>query len=207
MGFYSRYIFPRIMDMALSREDHTELRVKLLAEVEGEIMELGLGSGLNLPCYPSAVTKLAAIEPNPGMQPLAKSRTASSDITVMYHRLSGDTLPVEDSSFDCVVSTWTLCSIDNISRAIKEVHRTLKPGGKFFFLEHGLSDDPSVAASQRRWNPVTRRLLGGCNINRDIKSIVKSGGLQIATLDRYMLQSTFKIMGNMYQGVAVKPRE
>ena len=122
----------------------------------GEVLEIGFGTGLNLPHYPEHVRRITTVDPNPGMGRLARRRIAESGIAVDQRALSGEALPFEDGSFDCVVSTWTLCSIPDAGRALGEIHRVLRPGGRFVFLEHGLSEDAKVRAWQRRLNPIQR---------------------------------------------------
>ncbi|MEO0836941.1 MAG: methyltransferase domain-containing protein, partial [Cyanobacteria bacterium J06642_3] len=141
MGFYSNFIVPYCIDFAMSGNNLKLYRQQLLAEVSGEILELGFGTGLNLPFYPDRVGKITTVDPNPGMKKLARSRIKQSQITVDYKILNGESLPLDDCSFDSVVCTWTLCSIPLVKQAIAEVYRLLKPGGKFLFIEHGLSPD------------------------------------------------------------------
>ncbi|MGD9000862.1 MAG: class I SAM-dependent methyltransferase, partial [Granulosicoccaceae bacterium] len=135
MGFYSRVLFPWAMNLLMSRPAFSEQRVAVLKDVSGDILEIGFGTGLNLPHYPAHVSRLATIEPNPGMARYAARQIAESLIDVEQHVSSGEALPLADASFDTVVSTWTLCSIPDVERALREVRRVLKPGGRFLFLE------------------------------------------------------------------------
>src|SRR3954449_7678697 len=161
MGIYSRIIFPRLCDWVLNDPRMAKLRREALADVGGEVLEIGFGTGLNLPHYPEHVRRITTVDPNLGMSRLARRRIARSGIEVDQRVLSGEALPFEDESFDSVVSTWTLCSIPDVRRALGEVYRVLKPGGGFVFLEHGLSDDPKIQRWQRRVNPIQRGLAGG----------------------------------------------
>src|SRR5579871_5169813 len=138
MGFYSRVIFPRLVEFVMRGINLTELRKALLAGASGDVLEIGFGSGLNLPYYPPAVRKLTTVDANPGMSPLAQKRIASSPIKVNHRVLDAEKLPFANSSFDTVVSTWTLCSIADIDQALREIHRVMKPEGRFLFIEHGL---------------------------------------------------------------------
>ena len=150
MGLYSRVVFPRLCDWVMSDPRMAGLRSELLADVGGEVLEIGFGTGLNLPHYPEHVRRITTVDPNPGMNRLARRRIAEGGIDVDQRVLSGEALPFEDGTFDCVVSTWTLCSIPDAGRALGEVYRVLRPGGRFVFLEHGLSErsqGPAVAAA------------------------------------------------------------
>src|SRR5262249_20602356 len=173
MGFYSRVIFPRLCDWLMSDPRMAALRSESLAQASGEILEIGFGTGLNLPHYPGSVRRITTVDPNPGMGDRARHRIARSGILVDHRVLSGDELPFAEGAFDCAVSTWTLCSIPDPDRAVCEVYRVLKPGGRFFFLEHGLSDQPRVRAWQRRLNPIQRRLGDGCRLDLDVEAVVR----------------------------------
>lgn len=144
MGLYSNLIFPYCIDFTMSGSDLSEYRQQLLADVSGNVLEIGFGTGLNLPYYPDKINKITTIDPNPGMRRRARSRIEKSGITVDYKVLNGESIPMADAEFDSVVCTWTLCSILRVDKAIAEVYRLLKPEGKFFFIEHGLSRDNSI---------------------------------------------------------------
>ena len=174
MGFYSRQIFPRLCDWVMSDPRMAALRKETLAEVGGEVLEVGFGTGLNLPHYPSGVRRITTVDPNTGMGKLARRRITESGIVVDQRVLGGEQLPFGDGLFDCVVSTWTLCSIPEIERALAEVYRVLRPGGRFVFLEHGLSDDPTVRRWQRRLNPLQRLVGEGCRLDLDVPALVRS---------------------------------
>jgi ubiquinone/menaquinone biosynthesis C-methylase UbiE len=158
MGFYSRLIFPRLCDWAMSSPEFTHLRKSVLAEAKGEILEIGFGTGLNLGHYPEQVRALAAVDPGTAMTRIAQARIEKSRIDVDLQSQSAESLPFDSGRFDCVVCTWTLCSIPDVQSALGEVLRVLKPGGRYFFIEHGLSDEPSVQRWQRRLNPIQRRI-------------------------------------------------
>ena len=174
MGFYSRVIFPRLCDCLMGLPALAEQRREVLADVSGDILEIGFGSGLNLAHYPEHVQRITTVDPNPGMNKLARKRIAKSGIDVDQRVLGGEALPFDGESFDCVVSTWTMCSIPEVGCALGEVYRVLKPGGRLVFLEHGLSDNSKVRAWQRRLNPIERVLGDGCRLDLDVEAVVRS---------------------------------
>ena len=204
MGFYSRVIFPRLVDFVMRGPHLTELRKALLAGASGEILEIGFGSGLNLPHYPPAVRKLTAIDANPGMSALAQKRIAVSSIKVDQRVLDAERLPFAQRSFDTVVSTWTLCSIADIDQALREIHRVLKPEGRFLFIEHGLSAEPAIQKWQHRLTPLQKKMADGCHLDRDIAAIIARNGFKIAHLDRFYMKGAPRIAGFTYQGAALK---
>lgn len=200
--FYSRVIFPRLMDYSLNRPDVAELRKQVLAEVTGHTLEIGFGTGLNLPHYPSGVHKISALEPNDGMNPLARRRICEStvEVEVLHHK--GEDIPVPEGSFDSVVSTWTLCSVHDPALVMAQVGRALKPGGRFYFLEHGLAKNPRIQKWQTRLTPVNKIFADGCHLDRDIDSIVELGGLRFVRRERLDLSHAPRILGELYLGVA-----
>ncbi|MGF1487088.1 MAG: class I SAM-dependent methyltransferase [Prochloraceae cyanobacterium] len=203
MGFYSRVIFPYLLDLSLSDPISTKYRKQVLSEVSGEVLEIGFGTGLNLPHYPENITKITTIDPNPGTNRLARKRIENSPITVDNRLLSSDDLPFLDNSFDSIVSTWTLCSIAKIDRAISELYRVLKPLGKFYFIEHGLSKDPKIQVWQNRLNPIQKTIADGCHLNRNIKKIVENR-FKILTIEEFYAEDIPKFLGYYYQGIATK---
>jgi ubiquinone/menaquinone biosynthesis C-methylase UbiE len=205
MGLYSRWVFPRLCDWVMRQPRLDELRRALLSGVDGEVLEIGFGSGLNLPHYPEGVKKITAIDSNPGMSAVAQNRLKSSPIVVDHRVLSAEGIPLADATFDSVVSSWTLCSIPDVDRALKEIYRLLKPGGKFFFLEHGRSEEAKVQKWQDRLTPLNKRLADGCHLNRDMKGIIERSGLRMIELDRFYLERGPKIFSYFYRGRAVKP--
>lgn len=203
MGIYSNLVIPYCIDMAMSSETLQSYRQNLLADVSGEVLEIGFGTGLNLPYYPEGVDKITTVEPNPGMKRLARSRIVQSQITVDYKILNGESLPMEDASFDSVVCTWTLCSISLVDQAIAEIYRLLKPGGKFFFIEHGLSKDSHIQLWQNRLTPVQKIIADGCHLNRKISDLVRQQFPNVTT-EQFYAPKLPKVIGYMYQGIAVK---
>lgn len=204
MGLYSRYIFPRVMNLAMSGKPVTRIRKELLLRAEGDVFEIGFGTGLNLPNYPPTVKKITTVDPNPGVNKLAQQRIRESPIEVECHLLSAETLPMDDESFDTVVSTFTLCSIPNVGRALDEIRRVLRPGGKFLFAEHGLADDPKVRRWQDRLNGLQRRIGDGCNLNRNMRELISDHRFKFLEFKNFYMPKTPRIFGYIYQGVAVK---
>jgi ubiquinone/menaquinone biosynthesis C-methylase UbiE len=205
VGWYSRVIVPRMLDMMMSNSVLTEQRRSLLANASGEVLEIGFGTGLNLPHYPPTVQRLTVVEANPGMSPRAEQRIRSSSLTVVRHLGSCESLPLPDASFDTVVSTWTLCSIGPVEPALREISRVLRPGGRFLFVEHGLSPDARVARWQRRLNPLQKRLADGCHLDRDIRALVAASGLQFLRIEQFYAKQTPRILGFTTRGVAARP--
>jgi ubiquinone/menaquinone biosynthesis C-methylase UbiE len=204
MGFYSRVIFPRLCDWMMNDPQIARLRGEALAGVAGDILEIGAGTGLNLAHYPPQVRKLTTVDPNPGMAQHRKRRIAASGIEVDHRQQSGENLPFDDARFDCVVSTWTLCSIPGAARALEEIHRVLKPGGRFIFVEHGKSDDPRIAAWQRRLNLIQRRIGDGCRLDVDVDALVRGQPFAEVQMERFLLEGTPRTHGTTYRGHAVK---
>ena len=175
-----------------------------LSGVWGDILEIGFGTGMNLAYYPAHVRKITAIDVSTSLHGKAKKRMKSSALVVNYGVHSAESLPFPDGSFDTVVSTFTLCSIGNVHQALSEIVRVLRPDGRLFFAEHGLSPDPLVQKWQHRLNPVHKMLSCGCNLNRDIGGLVVAHDLTMVTLNRFYLEGVPRIFGYMYQGSARK---
>ncbi len=204
MGIYADVILPRLTDWGLGGADVAPYRRAALAEVRGEVLEIGFGTGLNLPHYPAGVRKLTAIDVSPGMGKLARKRIAASPIAVDHRVLNGERLPFAGDTFDSVASTFTLCSIGDVRQALREIRRVLKPGGRFHFAEHGLSDDPQVQTWQRRLTPLQKIVLGGCHLDRDIQALIEGAGFTLLRLDRSYMDKFPKVSGYLYRGVAAK---
>jgi SAM-dependent methyltransferase len=204
MGFYSRLIFPRLCDWMLSDRRFAALRTEALAQAQGEVLEIGSGTGLNFAHYPERVRSITTVDPNPAMGELARKKIIASGVRVDARVHGGEALPFDEGSFDCVVSTWTLCSIPDAGRAVGEIHRVLKPGGRFIFLEHGLSDDPKVQVWQRRLNPIQRRLANGCRLDLDVEGLLRARPFADVQLERFLMEKTPRTHGTMYRGTALK---
>jgi ubiquinone/menaquinone biosynthesis C-methylase UbiE len=168
VGFFSQVIVPRLCDFLLNKPLLARHRQELLAGAQGDVLEIGFGTGLNVPYYPERIHKVTAVDPNPGMHRLAQKRIKQTGIEVDQQVLSGERLPFEDNRFDCAVSTFTLCSIEDVALALSEVYRVLKSSGRFLFLEHGLSREPKIQKWQRRLNWLQVRLANGCHLDRNM---------------------------------------
>jgi ubiquinone/menaquinone biosynthesis C-methylase UbiE len=204
VGFYSSLVFPRLCDLLLNRPLVAQQRQELLAHAHGQILEIGFGTGLNLPHYPAHVGKITTVDPNRGMHRLAQQRVKQSRVEVDQRLLSGEQLPFEESQFDCAVSTFSLCSIADVGRALSEVFRVLKPGGKLLFLEHGLSPEPKVQKWQRRLNWLERRLADGCHLDRDFKSMMETQPFSSVDVVEFYMEAMPKTHGYIYRGLATK---
>ncbi len=204
MGFYSRHVFPRLCDCLMGLPALAGLRKELLADVGGEILEVGFGTGLNLAHYPEHVRRITTVDPNPGMNKRALKRIAASGIEVDQRELGGESLPFGDGTFDRVVSTWTMCSIPEVDRALGEVYRVLRPGGRLVFLEHGLSEAPKVRAWQRRLNPIERVLADGCRLDLDVEAVVRCRPFERVEVERFEMERVPRTHGTMYRGFGVK---
>ncbi len=204
MGFYSQVIVPLLCDFGLGRPFVARYRRELLAHASGNILEIGFGTGLNLPYYPPHVRKVITVDPNVGMYRRARRRIKQAGIEVDRRVLGGERLPFEDGTFDCVVSTFTLCSIEGVGQALGEVYRVLKPGGRFLFLEHGLSPQSNVQKWQRRLNWLHMRLAGGCHLDRDMRALVTAQPFASVKIDEFYIEKAPRTHGYMYRGVATK---
>ncbi|MGZ9189658.1 MAG: class I SAM-dependent methyltransferase [Nitrospira sp.] len=200
---YATYIFPRLMDWVLRSERFQAERRQLLTSAHGIVLEIGFGTGLNLPHYPRAVTALHAVDPSPMLPDRVACRVAQTPFPVHIQWVSAERLPYDDATFDCAVSTFTLCTIPDAVTALREVRRVLKPKGRFLFLEHGRSDDSSIATWQDRLNPLQNWFGCGCNLNRRIDQLVREAGLQLEYVDRYVLPGVPRIGGEIYRGAAL----
>jgi ubiquinone/menaquinone biosynthesis C-methylase UbiE len=204
MGFYAQVIVPLLCDFGLDRPFVARYRRELLSHASGNILEIGFGTGLNLPHYPAHVRKVTTVDPNVGMYRRARRRIKQAGVEVDQRLLGGERLPFEDNRFDCAVSTFTLCSIEDVGQALAEVYRVLKAGGKVLFLEHGLSPEPGVQKWQRRLNWLQVRLAGGCHLDRDMRALVSAQPFASVRIDEFYFEKTPKTHGYMYRGIATK---
>jgi ubiquinone/menaquinone biosynthesis C-methylase UbiE len=204
MGFYESHILPRLTDRIMRGQAFTRLRARVTAGLTGEVLEVGFGSGLNIPLYPPEVTRVRAVDPATAGRKLAARRVAASGTAVEYIGTDAQALPLADASADQVVSTWTLCTIPDPDRALAEIRRVLRPGGTLHFVEHGRSPDQKVARSQDRFTPLQRRLAGGCHLNRPIDRLLTAAGFELTRLDTFYMESA-RAWGYTFEGVATKP--
>jgi len=203
LGLYAKHIFPRLLEWSLGAPPVQELRSKTLARVHGRVLEIGFGTGLNLRHYPHQVDELVALDSARMLPEKVQRRIVESGLNVSLAQLNAaGALPFEDASFDWVVTTFTLCSIRDLGPALEGIRRVLKPTGRYVFMEHGRSDEPSVARKQDLLNPFHKVIAAGCNINRPIDEIVRRAGLEITSLDRFVMPETPRVLGEMYLGTA-----
>ncbi|TVS12900.1 MAG: class I SAM-dependent methyltransferase [Gammaproteobacteria bacterium] len=180
MSLYDRYILAPMIDRMCGTREVMDIRREVVPLAEGDVIELGIGSGLNLACYdPDRVRRVVGVDPGENITALARERIACCPFEVEMVGLSGESVPQPSSSFDTAVVTFTFCTIPDVYRAVSEVRRLLKPGGRLLFAEHGLAPDPKVARWQSRINPLWKRLAGGCHLNRDTQRILEDGGFRI----------------------------
>jgi ubiquinone/menaquinone biosynthesis C-methylase UbiE len=204
MGFYSRYILPRLINCACGAKPIRYQRRKIVPRASGIVLELGFGSGLNLPFYDaSRVSKIYALEPEESM--LVRTRKAAAQASVPIEVLpeTAEALSLPDSSVDTVLVTYALCTIPDPISALRGARRVLKPGGKLLFCEHGLSPDPDIARTQAKVEPIWKRIAGGCHLTRDVSGMVRDGGFAIASSESMYLPSTPKFAGYNVWGEAL----
>jgi ubiquinone/menaquinone biosynthesis C-methylase UbiE len=202
LGWYTRYIFPHIMDWSLRQPIFQHERRIALAPAYGKVLEVGFGTGLNLPHYPAIVTSLTAVDPHPVLPKRVAQRLAATHIPVTRRDISAVRLPFASATFDCVVTTWTLCTIPEVVRALHEMRRVLKCNGRYVFLEHGRSDSTRVAWWQDVCNPLQRCIAGGCNLNRPIAQLIAQAGFEITTLERFLMPGLPRLFSKMFRGIA-----
>jgi ubiquinone/menaquinone biosynthesis C-methylase UbiE len=202
MGFYARRVLPHIINLAMKNRDATRLREVWVPRARGEVLEIGIGSGLNIPFYSSEVERVYGVEPSLALQEMARRKETAGRTKVEFLSQSAeDPLPLPDQSIDTIVMTWTLCSIPNPSQALVQMRRVLQTQRRLLFIEHGRAPDQGVAAWQDRLTPIWRKIGGGCHLNRKIDELIVSAGFQIAELKTYYLPGP-RPMTYTYQGFA-----
>lgn len=204
MGLYREHVLPRLVDRACGTGELRRWREQVTAGLSGTVVEIGFGSGLNMPAYPPEVHLVYAVEPAATARRLAEQRIAESHVRVEHIALRGESIPLDDASCDGALSTFTLCTIPGVDAALAELRRVLRPGGRFHFLEHGLSPEPTIATWQRRIEPVQKRLADGCHLTRDPAELVSDAGFEIAHVEsRYATGP--KPWTWMTEGAAIRP--
>lgn len=202
MGFYGEKVLPHVTNAACGLKSNDPLRQRVCEQLAGHVVEIGFGSGLNIPFYPGAVTEVAAVEPADVGWRLAAKRVAASAVPVRRAGLDGQALPFPDESFDAAISTWTLCTIPDVAAALRELRRVLKPGGTFHFVEHGLAPDERVQVWQRRFEPLQKRVAGGCHLTRPIVDLLNAAGFTITELEVFYERGAPKFLSADSLGIA-----
>jgi ubiquinone/menaquinone biosynthesis C-methylase UbiE len=182
MSLYERWIFPRILDLSMRSQEVTRYRKQLVPQAKGQVLEIGMGSGLNLPFYGPDVERLYGLEPSAELRTMASRRVQKAGVGLTLLDCSAEQIRLGDRSMDTVVMTWTLCTIPDAARALAEVHRVLKPGGDLLFAEHGLARDAGVRVWQHRLTPLWTRIAGGCHLNRKIDDLISGAAFRLEEL-------------------------
>jgi ubiquinone/menaquinone biosynthesis C-methylase UbiE len=203
VGLYTDQVLPRITNIVLNTRAINAIRKRTVEGLSGEVLEVGFGSGLNLPYYPSEVRRLLVVDPATVGRKLASKRLARCTIPIEFVGLSGEVLPMEAESVDHVLVTWTMCTIPAVEEALREMHRALRPGGQLHFAEHGRSPDPRVALWQDRFTPLQKLWAGGCHLNRPIDTLVVGAGFEMSRLENFYMEGP-KSMSYIYEGLATK---
>ena len=202
MNAYEKHVLPRIVNVVCNMKTNDEQRARVCEGLSGDVVEVGFGSGLNIPFYPAAVSRVAAVEPADVGWKLARKRLAETATPIERSGLDGQSLPFAADSFDTALSTWTMCTIPDLDAALRELRRVLRPGGRLHFVEHGLAPDEKVRAWQNRLNPIQNRLFGGCNLNRPTIDLLRGAGFEIVQADSYYEKGSPKTLGANTLGVA-----
>ena len=201
MGFYRKLVLPRLLDLAMRDSRLAGYRQQTIGAARGLVLEIGVGSGLNLPLYGAAVDRVCGIDPSPELLDRARERIAAARVPVSLIRASAEQLPFRDAAFDTLVMTWTLCSIPNPGAALHEMQRVLKPGGCLLFVEHGLSQEPRIIRWQHRLTPCWKRIGGGCHLNRNMDDLIRAAGFRMDALETGYMKGP-KPWTFMYRGRA-----
>ena len=203
MSFYEKKILPKVLDLLCGSSPINYQRKKIVPKVSGNVLEIGIGSGLNLPHYNvSNISNITALDPAEELTDIAKKRISELDLDIDVINCGAEEIPLESKSFDSILVTYTLCSIENLDDSMREIRRVIKDDGTLFFCEHGVAPDLKTKNWQNRINPIWKRLMGGCNINRDIPEIISNSKLEITDLETMFLPGTPRIAGFNYWGTA-----
>jgi ubiquinone/menaquinone biosynthesis C-methylase UbiE len=201
MGFYQDQIVPLLINWSMRQKNLAAYRARIIPAAEGRVLEIGIGSGLNLPFYSRNVARVIGLEPSPRLLAMARRVERTGNGPVEFIEGSAEAIPLQDASVDTVVTTWTLCSIPDALRALRDMRRVLRPGGHLLFVEHGRAPDPNVIWWQDRLTPVWKRLGGGCHLNRAIETLIEGAGFQFDRLETGYMRGP-KPMTFMYEGSA-----
>ena len=205
MGFYDDQVVPRIVNLTCGSSWVGPLRERACAGLSGEVVEVGFGSGYNVPFYPAQVSRIAAVEPSDVGWKLAAKQLRAAKVPIDRAGLDGEQLPFDDHSFDAALSTWTMCTIPNIGAALAQLRRVLKPGATLHFLEHGSAPDQSVRTWQHRLDPLQQRLFGGCHLTRPIAELLEAGGYTVTAIERFYQPAMPKPIASIWLGTATSP--
>ncbi len=203
MGVWGEQVVPRATRVALGTAQHHAVRARVCDGLHGEVVEIGFGSGLNVRHYPTAVSRVAAVEPSDVAWRLSADERRTSPVPVERAGVDGSRLPFPDGSFDSALSTWTLCTVPDPVAALREIARVLRPGGRLHLVEHGAAPDASVLRLQRRWDPVQRRLFAGCHVSRPVDALLAAAGLPGDGLRRWYVPGEPRLFGSLYEGRTV----
>ena len=205
MGFYDKYILPKFLNCACGTKPINYQREKIVPLAKGIVLDIGIGSGLNIPFYnKSNIDRLYGLDPSEELLKIAKPLAKKNELEIEFLQCGAEAIPLPDQSIDTVLITYTMCTIPDIKLSNSEIMRVLKPEGQLLFCEHGLAPDKNIAKWQRRINPIWSKLAGGCNLNRDIPKLITSSGFKISNMEEMYLPSTPKFAGYNYWGVAKK---
>jgi len=204
MGFYENVVLPYFIDLTCGMKALEPERQKTAAALSGTVLEIGFGSALNLPHYPRSVTRVLGVDPSGRARHIGRRRIAALHCPVDIVGLTAETIDVEDATADSAIATFTICTIPGVERALGEVKRILKPGGRFHFLEHGRAPDRGVALWQDRLNGVQRAVAGGCNLNRDVPGLLEAAGFRVEFVEAGYFPRTPRTHGYLYRGSAVR---
>jgi ubiquinone/menaquinone biosynthesis C-methylase UbiE len=202
MGFYNRFILPHVIELAMLQKNFAPFRERVVGAARGRVLEIGIGSGLNLASYRPCAEEVYGVDPSTELLAKACNRLNTARIPVKLVKGSGEKLPFDDRSFDTVVMTFTLCSIPDVALAVREMRRVLRPEGELLFVEHGQAPDPSVVRWQDWLTPAWKRLGGGCHLNRKIDDLIKADGFRIERLSTDYLKSAPRAFSFIYEGSA-----
>ena len=205
MSFYNKYILPKVLNCACASKPINYQRDKIVPLAEGVVLDIGIGSGLNIPFYnKTKIKQLYGLDPSKELLDIAKSVAKKENLEIEFLECGAESIPLPDKSIDTVLITYTMCTISDVALSNSEIIRVLKDDGKLLFCEHGLAPDKNIAKWQKRINPLWSKIAGGCNLNRDIPNLISSSGFKISNMEEMYLPSTPKFAGYNYWGVAKK---